>query len=449
MMNHSGSQPQLFERTIDPKSSLSTSISTAAISSGGLRDKKSMSSQRASKSKVFQCTGFGDCKMVFTRSEHLARHMRKHTGEKPFQCIVPGCDRMFSRFDNMMQHTQTHNKSRPKRTKTGRLKRGGKKSAASARHGHSSDEYEEDYGGLPSPPPSRKSSMGNIMDEQQQRQYRNVRSSQFEYDDDDMDAASSADEDPTYRPPGYYKQHHHRHQQSYPPLPPSNPYSQQRIMNPPMDYYQHPLPPPPPPPPPYNNLSFSRFPDSPASSDSSSATAPNLNDFLPAPYRRRSAPQIRYQSFDRHYHHQQEAKEALPAIPRRNSVLSQLATYLVNNPDRTPESYLAEHAQQQQQQPSSSSPSSSAQSSTANTPTRRLSIHDLSNPIDSLNDEQNGYGVGHSGDNTSDGKNSNKSPTTTAVQEENEEETVQLTEDEYQAIKGFAQFRNSAYVCKK
>ncbi|KAF9361471.1 hypothetical protein BGX34_007114 [Mortierella sp. NVP85] len=62
------------------------------------------------KGKIFQCTGFGDCRMVFTRSEHLARHARKHTGEKPFQCVVDGCMRMFSRFDNMVQHTQTHTK---------------------------------------------------------------------------------------------------------------------------------------------------------------------------------------------------------------------------------------------------------------------------------------------------------------------------------------------------
>ncbi|KAI9231997.1 MAG: hypothetical protein BYD32DRAFT_375339, partial [Podila humilis] len=48
--------------------------------------------------------------MVFTRSEHLARHARYHTGEKPFQCVVDGCTRMFSRFDNMVQHTQTHTK---------------------------------------------------------------------------------------------------------------------------------------------------------------------------------------------------------------------------------------------------------------------------------------------------------------------------------------------------
>ncbi|KAI8997521.1 hypothetical protein BDB01DRAFT_771436 [Pilobolus umbonatus] len=64
--------------------------------------------------KIFRCTGFGECSMVFTRSEHLARHERKHTGEKPYQCIITGCQRMFSRYDNMIQHTQTHGKSKRK-----------------------------------------------------------------------------------------------------------------------------------------------------------------------------------------------------------------------------------------------------------------------------------------------------------------------------------------------
>ncbi|KAI8879244.1 hypothetical protein K501DRAFT_336231 [Backusella circina FSU 941] len=75
---------------------------------------KKRANGRRSEPKLFRCTGFGDCNMVFTRSEHLARHARKHTGEKPFKCVVPSCDRMFSRFDNMMQHTHTHSRTKKK-----------------------------------------------------------------------------------------------------------------------------------------------------------------------------------------------------------------------------------------------------------------------------------------------------------------------------------------------
>ncbi|KAK9434372.1 hypothetical protein V1505DRAFT_302096 [Lipomyces doorenjongii] len=54
--------------------------------------------------KVFQCSGYGNCHMTFTRSEHLARHIRKHTGERPFRCH---CNRTFSRLDNLRQHAHT------------------------------------------------------------------------------------------------------------------------------------------------------------------------------------------------------------------------------------------------------------------------------------------------------------------------------------------------------
>ncbi|KAI0104744.1 hypothetical protein GGR51DRAFT_561018 [Nemania sp. FL0031] len=61
-------------------------------------------STKKKKSQRFYCTDYPPCTLSFTRSEHLARHIRKHTGERPFQCH---CSRRFSRLDNLRQHAQT------------------------------------------------------------------------------------------------------------------------------------------------------------------------------------------------------------------------------------------------------------------------------------------------------------------------------------------------------
>ncbi|CZT49984.1 uncharacterized protein RSE6_10896 [Rhynchosporium secalis] len=64
--------------------------------SGGKKKKK--------KDGGFVCYKYPPCKLAFTRSEHLARHVRKHTGERPFVCH---CNRRFSRLDNLRQHATT------------------------------------------------------------------------------------------------------------------------------------------------------------------------------------------------------------------------------------------------------------------------------------------------------------------------------------------------------
>ncbi|EPE04407.1 zinc c2h2 finger domain containing protein [Ophiostoma piceae UAMH 11346] len=56
------------------------------------------------KANRFACTGYDDCNLSFTRSEHLIRHIRKHTGERPYECH---CGRRFSRLDNLRQHAST------------------------------------------------------------------------------------------------------------------------------------------------------------------------------------------------------------------------------------------------------------------------------------------------------------------------------------------------------
>ncbi|OJJ34786.1 hypothetical protein ASPWEDRAFT_51058 [Aspergillus wentii DTO 134E9] len=58
----------------------------------------------------FKCKEPG-CKGRFKRQEHLKRHMKSHSKEKPHRCWVPGCGRAFSRSDNLNAHyTKTHSK---------------------------------------------------------------------------------------------------------------------------------------------------------------------------------------------------------------------------------------------------------------------------------------------------------------------------------------------------
>ncbi|XP_028998812.1 early growth response protein 4-like [Betta splendens] len=62
------------------------------------------------KVKPFPCSVQG-CERRFSRSDELNRHVRIHTGQKPFQCAI--CARSFSRSDHLTTHTRTHTGEKP------------------------------------------------------------------------------------------------------------------------------------------------------------------------------------------------------------------------------------------------------------------------------------------------------------------------------------------------
>ncbi|XP_072231329.1 early growth response protein 1-A-like [Leuresthes tenuis] len=53
----------------------------------------------------------GGCERRFSRSDELTRHVRVHTGQKPFQCRI--CMRSFSRSDHLTTHIRTHTGEKP------------------------------------------------------------------------------------------------------------------------------------------------------------------------------------------------------------------------------------------------------------------------------------------------------------------------------------------------
>nr|XP_057943969.1 early growth response protein 1-like [Doryrhamphus excisus] len=60
--------------------------------------------------RPYTCPADG-CDRRFSRSDELTRHVRVHTGQKPFQCRI--CMRSFSRSDHLTTHIRTHTGEKP------------------------------------------------------------------------------------------------------------------------------------------------------------------------------------------------------------------------------------------------------------------------------------------------------------------------------------------------
>ncbi|KAG0277751.1 hypothetical protein BGZ95_005417 [Linnemannia exigua] len=76
-----------------------------------------------------------NCYKSFTRSGHLARHIRSHTSEKLFVCPVESCGLGFTRSDALREHARTHvHRTRSRKSEEAKVNSNSRSASKSASH---------------------------------------------------------------------------------------------------------------------------------------------------------------------------------------------------------------------------------------------------------------------------------------------------------------------------
>ncbi|KAJ2546809.1 hypothetical protein EV175_005464, partial [Coemansia sp. RSA 1933] len=88
-------------------SDLGNTADDVAVKRPGQRAGKGSNDDDGEEIRRYGCT-YSGCTKQFKRHEHLKRHFRTHTGERPYKCSMPDCGKVFARMDNLNQHARTH-----------------------------------------------------------------------------------------------------------------------------------------------------------------------------------------------------------------------------------------------------------------------------------------------------------------------------------------------------